>query len=156
VNPDRALVLEFLAAGRQPLALASNPLAADLGGTLLELDPARGTALLAFEPTARFVQGAGVLQGGIIGAMLDFAMAFAAHARLAGGPEHLHFATATLTVNLLRPAAPGRQLARARIVREGRRVLFADSELAAEDGRVLATASSVLPLAESAEHARDR
>ncbi len=147
MNADRALVLQFLQAGRKPAALTSNPLARDLGGELLELDTERGTALLAFDPPARFVQGAAVLQGGIVATLLDFAMAFSAHAALAD--RERAFSTASLNVSLLRPAVPGRYLARGRIVRAGRALLFADAELAATDGRTVATASAVMPLAES-------
>ncbi len=145
MNTDRALVREFLRDGRTPVAIASNPLAQDLDAQIVALDQEQGTAVLAFAPSARFVQGAGVLQGGIITALLDFAMAFAAHARLAR--EERAFATATLTVNLLRPAPPGRYLARGRIVRAGSRLLYAEAELIAatgEDG--FARASALMPL----------
>lgn len=135
-----------------PLAIASNPLARELGGTLLELDDTRGEALIAFEPSAQHVQGSGVIQGGINATMLDFAMAFAGHAKLAAAAATAGFATATLTVQLLRPALPGRYLARGRIVRQGTRLMFAESSLsAADDARLVATASSVLALTSSRE-----
>ena len=126
-----------------PPERTSNPLARDLSAELLEADAAQGTAVLAFAASARFVQGAQVLQGGIIATLLDFAMAFAAHARLA--PEERAFATATLTVNLLRAAPPGRYLARGRIVRAGTRVMFAEAELASESGASVARATAVMP-----------
>jgi len=145
VNTDRALVLDCLRDGRTPVAIASNPLAQDLHGEILALDATLGTAVLAFTPPARFVQGAGVLQGGIIATLLDFAMAFAAHARLAG--EERRFSTATLTLTLLRPAPPGRYLAQGRIVRAGGRLLFAEAELSAESGgESIARASALMPL----------
>lgn len=140
MNTDRALLLELLKSGHGPVAVTSNPLAEDLGTKLIELDTERRSALLSFEPTARYTQGAGVLQGGAIAVLLDFAMAFAAYAV----PEarERSFATATLSVSLLRPAWPGRYLARGRIVRAGRRLLFAEGSLvAAEDPRTSATGS---------------
>jgi uncharacterized protein (TIGR00369 family) len=144
VNPDRALVLEFLRNGCKPLTLTSNPLAAALGGTLLEIDSAAGSAVLAFEPTGQFLQGAGVLQGGVLAAMLDFAMAFAAHGALA---EERPFATATLTVHLLRPSAAAPLLARGSIRQLGRRVIFADGELRTREAALaIATASALMPL----------
>jgi uncharacterized protein (TIGR00369 family) len=152
VNTDRALVLEFLRGDRKPAAITSNPLALELGAEILELDAEQGAALLAFVPPARFVQGARVLQGGIIATLLDFAMAFAAHARLAipvhGGTDPVReFSTATLNVNLLRPAPPARYLAHGRIVRVGTRLMFAEAELTAEDGgENIARASAVMPL----------
>jgi len=144
VNPDRALVLEFLRGGGAPLPLRSNPLGDELGGSILELDAERGAVVLAFLPHDRLVQGGGVLQGGIVTAMLDFAMAFAAHAVVADEA----FSTATLHTNLLRPALPGRHIARGHLVRRGRKLLFAAAELATEDGKLVATGSSVMALAE--------
>ncbi len=148
MNTDRALVLQFLQGGRKTAAITSNPLAQDLGGELLELDTERGVAVLAFEPPPRCVQGAGVLQGGIVATLLDFAMAFAAHAALAAAERP--FSTAALNVSLLRPAPPGRYLARGRIVRAGRNLLFADATLSLEsDGRTVATATAVMPVADA-------
>jgi uncharacterized protein (TIGR00369 family) len=147
VNPDRALVAQFLHGSREPLALASNPLARDLNGSLLQLDEAAGVALLAFEPPERFLQGAQLLQGGISATLLDFAMAFAAHAKLAGAGSPQSFATASLTVHLLRPAPSARYLVRGRIVRMGGKLAFAEGHMAREgDERPYASASAVLAL----------
>jgi uncharacterized protein (TIGR00369 family) len=151
VNPDRALALEFLRSGGQPLAMTSNPLARDLSGSIRALDAARGTALLAFEPPQQFLQGAQVLQGGALAIMLDFAMAFAAHARLE--PQEKPFATASLTVHFLRPAsAPARYLAHGRIVHLGTRLIYADAHLEREDdARRVAAASAVMAIVGSQE-----
>ncbi len=146
MNPDRALVLQFLRGGGQPLAITSNPLASDLGGMIRELEATDGTALLAFEPPHRFLQGAQILQGGAIATMLDFAMAFAAHARLE--MQDQAFATASLTVQFLRPApAPARYLARGRILKSGSRLLYAEADLRREsETHIIATASAVMAL----------
>jgi uncharacterized protein (TIGR00369 family) len=147
VNPDRVLVAQFLHGSREPVALASNPLARDLNGSLLQLDEAAGVALLAFEPAARFLQGAQLLQGGILATLLDFAMAFAGHAKLAAAGSPQGFATASLTVHLLRPAPAARYLARGRIVRLGGKLAFAEAHLSQEgDERPYATATAVLAL----------
>lgn len=146
MNPDRALVLQFLRGGGQPLAITSNPLASDLGGMIRGLAATDGTALLAFEPPHRFLQGAQILQGGAIATMLDFAMAFAAHARLE--MQDQAFATASLTVQFLRPApAPARYLARGRILKSGSRLLYAEADLCREsETHIIATASAVMAL----------
>jgi uncharacterized protein (TIGR00369 family) len=164
MNTDRDLVLELSKSGSLPAPLASNPLALELGGEILQLGTESGHAMLAFDPPARFAQGGGVLQGGIVTALLDFAMAFAAHAKLLG--EDRGFATASMSVQFLRPAPPARYIAHGRIVRAGRKLLFAEAQLVAagapgaagaaasatrEDasGRnLIATASAVLALAE--------
>jgi uncharacterized protein (TIGR00369 family) len=143
VNTDRALVLEFLQGDHKPVAITSNPLARELGAELIEADATHGIALLAFTPPADFVQGAQVLQGGIVATLLDFAMAFAAHARLAA--EERAFSTATLTVSLMRAAPAGRYLARGRIVRSGARLMFAEADLTSASGESVARASAVMP-----------
>ena len=147
-NTDRDLVLELSKSGRMPARIASNPLARELEAEILELTTDAGLAVLAFEPPARFAQGGGVLQGGIVTALLDFAMAFAAHAKLAGEP--CDFATVSLNAHFLRPAPPARYIARGRIVRAGRKLLFAEADLlaAAASAGSIATASAVLALFE--------
>ena len=158
LNTDRDLVLELSKSGRLPARLTSNPLARELEGEILKLTTDSGDAVLAFEPPARFAQGGGVLQGGIITALLDFAMAFAAHAKLTG--EQRTFATVSMNVHFLRPAPPARYIAHGHIVRAGRRLLFAEARLiaAAAPGdddlsdisrrELTATASAVLALSE--------
>jgi uncharacterized protein (TIGR00369 family) len=146
VNKDRDLVQRFLRDSPAAVLIDSNPLASELCGSLLAADAHTGTAVLSFEPTERFVQGAAVLQGGIVAAMLDFAMAFAVWTQM---PADKAFSTATLTVNLLRPAVPARYIASGRVVRMGARVVFASSEIVKEGETVLvATASAVLPVVE--------
>ena len=127
MNTDRDLVLELSKSGRLPARVASNPLARELEAEILELATDAGLAVLAFEPAARFAQGGGVLQGGILTALLDFAMAFAAHAKLAAEPRN--FSTVSLNAHFLRPAPPARYVAQGRIVRAGRKLLFAEAGL---------------------------
>ena len=150
MNTDRDLVLELSKSSQLPARLASNPLARELQGEILQLAADEALAVLAFEPPARFAQGEGVLQGGIITALLDFAIAFAAHAKLAG--DQRSFATASMHVHFLRPARPARYIARGHIVRAGRRLLFAEAELVPGDatsrGELIASASAVLALLE--------
>ncbi|MGH8220838.1 MAG: PaaI family thioesterase [Steroidobacteraceae bacterium] len=167
MNSDRDLVLELTQGGRLPAPLASNPLARELEAEVLEVSPDGGAAVLAFDPPARFAHGGGVLQGGIVTALLDFAMAFAAHAQLA--TDQRAFATASMNIHFLRPAPPARYIARGRIVRAGRKLLFAEAQLfsagpsgpaatsepgaaagreSASDGELIAAASAVLSLAE--------
>ena len=149
MNPDRALVVAFLNGARAPLAISSNPLASALHGTLLELDGAHGEARLAFEPSSQFLQGSGVIQGGISATLLDFAMAFAGHAKLVTANVEQGFATASLTVQLLRPASATRLIVHGRILRQGARLMFAEAALSTQaDERLMASASAVLALSD--------
>lgn len=142
LNPDRARIREFLASPGVLLAFDSSPLLLALGTTIISAGS--GRVLLRFEPAPLFMQGASVVQGGAVSAMLDFAMAAAIMTRL---DDDVHFATASLTVSFLAAVKTGRLLAEGEIDRIGRRNGFARASLRAEsDDAILATASSVLTM----------
>ncbi len=141
-NPDQALLQRFLASNGEPIPCDSNPLAEALGAELLAADAQAGTVLLAFEPQALFIQGEGVLQGGAITAMLDFAMAYAAMVRL---PVGVSCATVNLSTAFLKPAPAGRYLARGEVDRLGKAMAFTQARLYTErNDSLVATANSTL------------
>ncbi|GLS14354.1 PaaI family thioesterase [Hydrogenophaga electricum] len=141
-NPDRALIQRFLDQGGQAIAIDSNPMARALGATLLRVDADKGQVALAFEPEGLFIQGTGVLQGGAVSAMLDFAMAFATLARQ---PVQGSCATAQMSTAFLRPAPQGRYIAEGTVDRCGRTLAFTQARLLHEpSGHLVATASSSL------------
>jgi uncharacterized protein (TIGR00369 family) len=145
-NPDQALIHRFLAGDGRPLPFDANPLARALGAELRAADPQAGRATLAFSPGPQFLQGAGMLQGGVLTAMLDFAMAYAVLAQMPLGGS---CATVNLSVAFLRPAPQGRYLAHGEIERRGRHLAFTRAQLLREeDGRTVATATSTLALME--------
>jgi uncharacterized protein (TIGR00369 family) len=142
MNPDRARIREFLAGPGAPLAFDSSPLLLALGTTIISAGS--GRIMLRFEPAPLFMQGASVVQGGAVSAMLDFAMAAAIMTTL---DDNVHFATASLTVSFLAAVKPGALLADGEVDRIGRRNGFARASLRAETAdAVLATASSVLTM----------
>lgn len=127
--------------GRVPMV---GPLAESLKAEILDMDAASGTASLAFEPSDRFLQGGGVIHGGIVSTMLDYALAMAGFSRLPPGKS---FGTVSLTVHFLKPVMPGRQIVKARIDRLGSTMLFASAELAREGHeQPLATATAVMAI----------
>lgn len=141
-NPDQALIHRFLAQPDQPLAMDANPMAVALGTRLLRVDAAAGLVELAFEPDPLFIQGTGVLQGGAVTAMLDFAMAFATLASLP--PDH-SCATVNLNTAFLRPAPRGRYRAVGEVERRGKALVFTHARLLRDaDQQVVATATSTL------------
>ena len=86
-------------------------------------------------------QYAGYLHAALIGAMIDTACGFAAYT-LVGNVLASHFA-----VNCLAPAAGELFVARARIVKAGRKLVFAAAELFASRGgieRLVATGETIL------------
>ena len=142
-NPDQALIHRFLEQRTlDPLPFDANPMARALGATLLAVDRERGRVELAFEPDPLFIQGTGVLQGGAVTAMLDFAMAFATLAHLP--PDH-SCATVNLNTAFLRPAPQGRYHAIGEVERRGKALAFTHARLQREaDRTVVATATSTL------------
>jgi uncharacterized protein (TIGR00369 family) len=136
-------ILQAFQSAGPPLAMR-DPLGIMLAGSILELDPEAGRAVLAFSPDERFKQGGGVIHGGVITTMLDYAMALAAFSRAAAGQS---FATVSLTTHFLRPVLPGPHLARAGLDRMGARMIFASAELLREgDPAPLATATAVMAM----------
>src|SRR5258708_24133049 len=120
------------------------PAAVLLGWELVAVDPGAGTIEVAFTATSQFLNPAGVIQGGLVAAMLDDTMGPALVATLGPG----QFAPTTdLHVQFLRPARPGRFTGRGRIVRRGRAVAFLAGELLDESGQTaaVATATAQIP-----------
>jgi uncharacterized protein (TIGR00369 family) len=115
------------------------PAEALLGWELVAIDPEAGTIEVAFTATEQFLNPIGVIQGGLLAAMLDDTMGPALVATLGPG----QFApTADLHVQFLRPAYPGRLTGRGRIVRRGRDIAFLAGELLDEGGQIVAVATA--------------
>jgi uncharacterized protein (TIGR00369 family) len=118
---------------------AAPPAAVLLGWELIAVDPEGGTIEVAFRATEQFLNPVGVVQGGLLAAMLDDTLGPALVATLGPG----EFAPTTdLHVQFLRPARPGRLVGRGRIVRRGRDVGFLAGELVDESGEIVATATA--------------
>ena len=150
-NPDQALIHRFVQSGLVALPIDSNPMAQALGSTLLRVDRERGEVDIGFEPADLFIQGTGVLQGGAVTAMLDFAMAFATLASL---PPQASCATVNLNTSFLRPAPQGRYIATGTVDRCGKAMAFSQARLVrADTGQLVATASSSLAVLASASPA---
>ena len=141
-NPDQALIHRFVQQGGSAMPIDSNPMAQVLQSTLLRVDRERGEVDIGFVPAALFIQGTGVLQGGAVTAMLDFAMAFATLASL---PSRASCATVNLATSFLRPAPQGRYIATGVVDRCGKTLAFTQARLVRTDtGQVVATATSSL------------
>ncbi|EQD28310.1 thioesterase superfamily protein, partial [mine drainage metagenome] len=142
LNPDHVLLRDFLAGDGTPRPFDANPLARGLATQLLAADARQGSVTLGFMPGPQFLQGNGCVQGGIVAAMLDFALAVLT--RLAPGQSH---STASFSVDLLRPTLVGSYIAQGRIQRLGSRLAFADASLALGDGgELVGTATGVMSL----------
>jgi len=138
MNPDQVLLRSFIG---EPLSIDSNPLAAALRTRLLALDGTSGTVRLDFEPGSQFLQGRGVVQGGIVATMLDFAAAFAGLATLAEGQTA---ATASIAINFHSAVRAGRLIAIGSVERAGKRLIFTRALLQTEDGRTCAAGNAIM------------
>ena len=118
---------------------AAPPVAALLGWELVSVDPEAGTIEVAFTASEQFLNPVGVIQGGLLAAMLDDTLGPALVATLGPG----QFAPTTdLHVQFMRPARPGRLTGRGRVVRRGQQVAFLAGELLDESGQIVASATA--------------
>lgn len=141
-NPDADLLRALMSgAVVSPVEVTSNRLAEALGAYLVAADAGDRSVRLTFLPGDEFLQGAGVVQGGAVSAMLDFAMAWACFTALP--PEHT-VTTTSMTSNFMGAARGGEVVeAFGRVDRPGRRVMFTSAELRA-GGKLIANATSSL------------
>ncbi|MBI1260273.1 MAG: hotdog fold thioesterase [Rhizobiales bacterium] len=110
-----------------------------LGLEILEADKEAGFVKIAFNAGPELCNMWGGIQGGMVAAMLDDAMAFAVGLNLEWGQIS---PTLELKVSMIAPARPGRLYATGKVIKRGRSVGFVEGELTAEDGTLLATGSS--------------
>lgn len=139
------MIAEAVEKGERDVPLNCNRAFEALEAVLV--DGGVGDVLVAFTAGEDTTQGNNVVSGGTMAAMLDGAMAVAVLSALKPGQT---CSTISLTVNMLRPGAPGRLYVRAGVERLGRRVAFAHGQLLNEDKVPLATASSSLAVIDMA------
>jgi uncharacterized protein (TIGR00369 family) len=119
-----------------------------LGWHVLDARPKEGWIRIGFDGKRDFCNPAGFIQGGILSAMLDDTMGPAVFTMTEG---KLYTATITMTVNFLSPARPGPIIGEAKVTQLGRTVAFVEGRLTAEDGTLLATATTSARLVEAAK-----
>jgi len=112
-----------------------------LGRTILGADPDAMTIEVAYEARDDFTNRIGSVAGGMLSAMLDSLTGLAALVAL---PEDRAAVHATLTVEYLRPARPGRLIGRGRVVEQEDRDIRSEGELLDADGNVVARARATL------------
>jgi uncharacterized protein (TIGR00369 family) len=117
------------------------PIAAVFGMTFGAIE--RGRFEVRCTPSEAFFNPLGMIHGGLACTMLDTAVGCAAHTTLAAGTG---YTSIDLEVRYLRPILPGNGelTAEGRVVKPGRRVVFAEGRLTDASGALLATATSSL------------
>jgi uncharacterized protein (TIGR00369 family) len=131
--------------------LTAPPSARLLGWHLLDARPEQGWIRIGFDGKRQFCNPAGFVQGGILSAMLDDTMGPAVFVMTDG---KLYTSTITMTVNFLAPAKPGSIVGEANVTQLGKTIAFVEGRLMAEDGAVLATATTSARLVETAKAIR--
>ncbi|HUT53119.1 MAG TPA: PaaI family thioesterase [bacterium] len=129
-----------------------NPLFKFLGVEVVEISRERVELRLPFR--REFIQGAGVIAGGIMAALADEAMAHVIIANLAEGET-----TTTIEMNLrfLKSVKSGEMKAVARVVKKGRKVITVAADVLDGKGQLLAQAgASFMVLELGGEGARKR
>jgi acyl-CoA thioesterase len=103
----------------------------------------RGTAVLRFPYKKQFTQYQGTVQGGIVAAYADAAVAVAVTTLL---PEGRDMVTTDLHIHFLRTLTAGPIIARAQIVHEGKTILLGEATVEREDGTVCARVTATYML----------
>ena len=145
-KPTAAVELGRRLSGRDYLAaikdgqLPEPPIARLAGIEALRIDP--GDTLYRCVPDESFLNPIGLIHGGLICTLLDYA---AASAMLATLPAGAGFTTIELKVSYLRPVRAGDTLlVHGWITKRGGRISFAEADLRDDQDRLVATASSSL------------
>jgi uncharacterized protein (TIGR00369 family) len=122
-----------------------------LGWQLLAAKPEEGWLKVGFDGKKEFCNPAGFVQGGLLTAMLDDTMGPAAFIMTDG---KFYTTTISLTVNFMASARPGPLVAEARVIQLGKTIAFMEGKLTAEDGTLIATATTTARLLEAARALR--
>ncbi len=122
-----------------------------MGWQLLDARPSDGWLKVGFDGKKEFCNPAGFVQGGLLTAMLDDTMGPAAFIMTDG---KFYTTTISLTVNFLASAKPGPIIAEAKVIQLGKTIAFMEGRLTAEDGTLIATATTTARLLEAARALR--
>ena len=110
-----------------------------LKGQVLSYDPAQRSLRMAFHIGLEFCHSVDTVQGGLVTAMLDAAMA---HVMMAAEQGQATVASIDINVSFLRRARAGRFEALGYVVKPGRSVAFLRAELFDAAGELVAAATS--------------
>lgn len=115
------------------------PTAKLLGWTFVSFDADKAALTVEFDGREEFLNPAGVVQGGILAAMLDDTMG---PALMLSSRGEAYSTSIDINISYLAPALPGRLTCIGRVVRAGKTIAFLEGELFAADGTLLARATS--------------
>lgn len=108
-----------------------------LGMKILEIGEAESS--IEVNTNEKMHNLSGTLHGGVMGDVMDAAMGVALATTLT---QDENMATAEMKISFLRPHTKGRLIAKAMIIKRGRRVAFAESTLTNHEGVIIARSSA--------------
>jgi uncharacterized protein (TIGR00369 family) len=115
------------------------PIFETLGGTVEEAG--EGRSRLRFPLKRAFTIPGGFIQGGIQAALIDEGMIVAV---MTAVPKGEYYTTVELKVNYLRPAIGESFTCESEVIRKGRTMIYVESSLKDDQGRLVARASSTV------------
>jgi len=123
----------------QAILRKPSPASKYLGQEFLECDVQTGRVKMAYQASGELCNLWGGIHGGMVAAIMDDVLALAFGLTIDWGQIT---PTLELKTTFLQAARPGRLLAEAWIIRRGKSISFAESELRSADGELLAKASA--------------
>jgi uncharacterized protein (TIGR00369 family) len=112
-----------------------------IGTTVVRVDDDERALEVEYQAKHEFTNRIGTISGGMLSAMLDSVTGLAALAIL---PDDLFAAHTSLQVEYLRPAKPGKLIARAKVLEHKNRDIRARGELVDLEGRIVARGEATL------------
>ncbi len=128
-------------AGYYPDDAGQSPHTALLGSEFVSWDAQTQTATMRFTVQRAMTTWRGGVQGGLVAGYLDDVMGYAYVASTGGEAAPLNLDLAMSLIRLIPEGAI--ILGKGRVVKAGRRVIFLEGELLAEDGTLYARATSI-------------
>ena len=128
-----------------PNVQAMAPASGYVGQELLAVDAEAGTAEIAYTLDERHLNRYGAIHGGVTALVMDDIFSVASGLTIAWGQI---VPTLEMKVSYLAGAKPGRVIAKARVVKRGRQVIFVEASLADAEGKLLATATATMMVAQ--------
>ena len=128
---------------------AESPAGRLLGMQMFEAEP--GHSRVEFQAREELYNPGGVVQGGFLAAMLDFAMGAASRSVV---ERTMTRHTLEMKISYIQPAKAGKLIGKGRVVHKGRSVYFAEATLSTEEGALVATATSTWRIAPRPSGAR--
>ena len=114
-----------------------------LGATFIDGNADEGWIRIRYLGTPDFDNSSGLIQGGILAAMLDNAMSRAIGQRLGDGQI---IQTLEMKTTFVGPAPIGPVIGEGQVVRQGRSIVFLEGRIFSETGDLLVTSSSTAKL----------